>query len=99
MPAQGKAGLLIMDDQHRYSVDNILLQIRDAKPDLGRYVLRLYAADGRPSREKTDVIEEFYYYPSGGTIRDRDLNILFYEPKLDKYHPSNREASSSREHS
>jgi len=79
-----------MCDIHCYSIDNIQQQVRDSEPDLGRYVIRLYTADGRPSREKTDVIEEFFYYPSGGTIRDRDLNILFYEPKLDKYHPSNR---------
>jgi hypothetical protein len=90
VPAEGKAGQLIMDDQYCYSIDNIRRQVRDSEPDLGRYVVRLYVADGRPAREKTDVIEEFFYYPSGGTIRDRDLNILFYEPKLDKYHPSNR---------
>ncbi|MDT8323179.1 MAG: hypothetical protein RRA94_03625 [Bacteroidota bacterium] len=82
-----------MEDLYCYSVENIQRQVRDAEADLGRYVLRLYAVDGRPSREKTEVIEEFFYYPSGGTIRDHDLNILFYEPKLDRYHPSNRDKS------
>jgi len=58
---------------------------------LGFFEVRFYAAGGRPAREQTGVIETFFYYPSGGTIRDRDMNIVFYEPKLDKYHTSNRE--------
>ena len=79
-----------MDDVYCYSIENILRQVGDAEPDLGRYTIRLYAENGRPSREQREHIEEFYYYPSGGTIRDRALNILFYEPKLDKYHSANR---------
>ncbi|MCB2204676.1 hypothetical protein KQI65_08000 [bacterium] len=74
-----------------YAVENILRQVDGREADLGRYTVRFYVRDGRPSREATDDIEEFFYYPSGGTIRDGDLNILFYEPKLDTYHPSNRE--------
>ncbi len=80
-----------MDDIYCYSIDNILRQVENADADLGRYTIRLYAVNGRPSREQCESIEEFYYYPSGGTIRDRALNILFYEPKLDKYHPANRD--------
>lgn len=81
-----------MDDFLCYSVDNVRLQVRDTEPALGCYVVRFYADGGRPSRVPTDSVEEFLYYPSGGTIRDRELNIVFYEPKLDTYHSSNRGA-------
>lgn len=81
-----------MDDIHCYSVDNVRLQVRDAEAALGCYTVRFYADGGRPSRVPTESVEDFFYYPSGGTIRDRELNIVFYEPKLDTYHTSNRGA-------
>ena len=73
-----------------YSVDNVRAQVKDVPSELGFHTLRFYAVGGRPSREKSETVETFYYYPSGGTIRDRDLNIVFYEPKLDTYHTSTR---------
>jgi len=80
-----------MEEFWTYSVENIRRQVEDCEPELGCHTVRLYITpDGRPSREPTDETEQFYYYPSGGTIRDADRNIIFYEPKLDKYHPSNR---------
>lgn len=80
-----------MDDLYCYSIENVRTQAGRAPETNGYFALRFYAAGGRPSREKTAVIETFYYYPSGGTIRDRDMTIVFYEPKLDKYHTSTRE--------
>ncbi len=79
-----------MDDIYCYSINNVRTQTEAVSATLGYYELRFYAVSGKPSREKTDTIELFYYYPSGGTIRDRNLNIVFYEPKLDMYHTSNR---------
>lgn len=78
------------NDIHLYSVENVRAQIEHVQDDGGVHTVSFYSDEGRPSRKKTDTVEEFCYYPSGGTIRDRDLNILFYEPKLDKYHASNR---------
>ena len=83
-----------MSEMYCYSVENTLAQIRDQHAELGRFTVRFYSVAGRPVREESDRVEEYYYYPSGGTIRDRDLNILFYEPRLDRYPPSNRDASS-----
>ncbi|PLX32789.1 MAG: hypothetical protein C0600_01640 [Ignavibacteria bacterium] len=77
-------------DVHVYSVDNVRAQIGTAESETGVHSVRFYSEGGRPSRRKTDTVEDFFYYPSGGTIRDRELNILFYEPKLDKYHTSSR---------
>ena len=54
-------------------------------PTQGFYEVRLYANGKRPSKEKNGVIATFYYYPSGGTLRDADMNIVFYEPRLDQY--------------
>lgn len=81
-----------MDDFLCYSVENVRLQVQDSEATLGCYPVRFYAEGGRPSRVPTGTVDEFFYYPSGGTIRDRDLNIVFYEPKLDTYHTSNRGA-------
>jgi hypothetical protein len=80
-----------MEDIYLYTIENILRQAEVADGVRGCYPIRLYSADGRPSREATETVETFYYYPSGGTIRDRELNILFYEPKLDRYHTTNRD--------
>ena len=81
-----------MEDIYCYSVENVRAQAKDAPLELGYYTVRFYTEGGRPARSKTDSIETYYYYPSGGTIRDRDLNIVFYEPKLDTYHTSSRDA-------
>lgn len=77
-----------MTDIHRYTIENVRRQAAASTPVLGAYVLRFYAAAGRPSRVPTAEMRDFWYYPSGGTIRDEDLNILFYEPRLDLYHIS-----------
>ena len=79
-----------MNDMYIYSIENIRKQIQDMEPELGFYSIRLYSENGRPVRTVSDTVEEYYYYPSGGTIRDRHMNILFYEPKLDQYHRSTR---------
>lgn len=74
------------DDPLTYSIEHVLYQSRKLNPSLGYFTLRFYSENGRPSKRPTAIIEEFYYFPSGGTIRDRDMNILFYEPRLDQYH-------------
>jgi hypothetical protein len=86
-----------MDDILCYSVEHVRAQVRSAQDagaqeSRGFFEVRFYTEGGRPSRERSGSIETFYYYPSGGTIRDREMNIVFYEPKLDKYHTSSREA-------
>ena len=74
-----------MPDIHKYSTENVLRQIAQLEPTLGCYELRFYVAGKRPSKVKTEAIDVFYYYPSGGTLRDREMNIVFYEPRLDVY--------------
>ncbi len=68
-----------------YSIENVLAQLPDAPKHLGVYELRFHSNGIRPAREATGTIDTFYYFPSGGTIRDRNFNIIFYEPALDIY--------------
>jgi hypothetical protein len=82
--------VLETDDIYIYSIDHAVQQILTAPLNLGFYTLRFYSDGKRPVKHPTDRIEMYYYYPSGGTLRDKDLNIVFYEPRLDKYHQSNQ---------
>ena len=52
-----------------FSHENILEQIKTAKYELGYYILKFYTKDGKPSKESSDTISEFYLYPTGGTLR------------------------------
>lgn len=79
-----------MEDPLCYSVEAVRAQVGEDTSRLDSHAVRFYMDGGRPSRVKTDVIGTFYYYPSGGTIRDAELNIVFYEPRLDTYHTSSR---------
>ena len=83
------------DDIRCYSIAHVREQISDTEETLGFHIVRFFSAGGRPSREPTDTVDEFYYFPSGGTIRDREMNIIFYEPRLDKYHVRASEASEA----
>ena len=75
----------MMRDVHLFSDDNIFLQLETAPFSLGFYTLLFYAERGKPVNRVTDTIEEFYLYPSGGTLRDRSFNILFYDSRFDTY--------------
>ncbi|MDH7515303.1 MAG: hypothetical protein QHI48_05475 [Bacteroidota bacterium] len=75
-----------------YSIGNVRRQIETVQPTLGWYVLRFYALHGRPSKTRTAIVETFYYFPSGGTLRDKDMNIVIYEPRLDRNRSAGIEA-------
>ncbi|MBV6511049.1 MAG: hypothetical protein FMNOHCHN_00528 [Ignavibacteriaceae bacterium] len=74
-----------MIDLHNYSEDNLLAQIENSTYELGFYRVKFYTKNGLPSDQPTDTIEEFYLYPSGGTLRDKKFNIIFYSSKFDTY--------------
>ncbi len=73
------------NEYYCYSIENVLEQARAAPFRLGFYELHFYTENGRPSKQETGTVEVFYFYPSGGTIRDSHMNIVFYEPRLDLY--------------
>ncbi len=72
-------------DLRVFSHDNLLAQLQSAEYRNGYYVLEFYAANGKPSKERTEKIERFYLYPSGGTLRDENFQLIFYDSRYDTY--------------
>lgn len=72
-------------DIHLFTDENVLDQLSTAPYRLGYYTLKFYAEGGRPVNHTTGTIEEFYLYPSGGTLRDHQFNIVFYDSRFDTY--------------
>ena len=74
-----------MNDIHIFSDENIFAQLGTAPYTLGFYILKFYTENGKPANRVTGTIEEFYLYPSGGTLRDSTSNIVFYDSRFDTY--------------
>jgi len=74
-----------MDDFFKFSEENLLKQIENGKYELGFYRIKFFTRDGMFSEINTDELSEFYLYPSGGTLRDKNFNIVFYSSKFDTY--------------
>lgn len=73
-------------DLHVYSPENLLKLAEDAPEHLGYKVLQLYVLpDGTLAKATTEELGTFYLSPSGGTLRDKDLNIVLYSAKFDIY--------------
>jgi hypothetical protein len=72
-------------DLRIFSHENILEQIKTAEYRNGYYVLEFYAENNKPSAEPTDIMAKFYLYPSGGTLRDSNFQLLFYDSRYDTY--------------
>jgi hypothetical protein len=72
-------------DLRLFSHENLLEQIKTAIYRNGYYALEFYAAQHKPSSVQTTMIETFYLYPSGGTLRDSDFQLLFYDSRYDTY--------------
>lgn len=69
-----------------FSHEHLLQQAQESELQLGYHIVRFYVdAPGVPAKHKTDVIESFYLSPSGGTLRDKFMNIVMYSAKYDKY--------------
>ena len=73
------------DNLHLFTDNNILEQLTTAPYKLGYYTLKFYTEIGKPVNKITDRIEEFYLYPSGGTLRDSKFNIILYDSRFDTY--------------
>ena len=69
-----------------YSPENLLLQAKEASLHLGYGLLQFYVnTDGTLAKNRTEVLGKFYYSPSGGTLRDSEMNIVLYSAKFDKF--------------
>lgn len=74
-----------MDELYNFSDENLLKQIETGKYELGFYRVKFFTKNNLPSESKTEELSEFYLYPSGGTLRDKNFNIVFYSSKFDTY--------------
>lgn len=72
-------------DLYLFNDDNISRQIAAARFELGYYLLRFYTENGKPVNKPTPTIDDFYLYPSGGTLRDCTFNIVLYDSRFDTY--------------
>ncbi|HLP27411.1 MAG TPA: hypothetical protein VK147_02145 [Candidatus Didemnitutus sp.] len=75
-----------LPDLFVYSPENLIAQA-DAAPDrLGYKLVRFYVDEkGLLAKSITDTLGTFYLSPSGGTLRDTELNIVLYSAKFDIY--------------
>jgi len=72
-------------DPYLFTDENIVRQLESAPFTLGFYTLRFYTERGKPVNRATGTVEDFYLYPSGGTLRDSSFNIVFYDSRFDTY--------------
>lgn len=74
------------EDLRVFNHANVLKQLEAAAFANGYYKLEFYAEEnGRPSKTPTGRIATFYLYPSGGTLRDANFQLLFYDSRYDTY--------------
>jgi len=72
-------------DLRIFSHENILEQIKTAEFRNGYYVLEFYAKNNKPSTKPSSTVTKFFLYPSGGTLRDSEFQLLFYDSRYDTY--------------
>lgn len=73
------------EDPFIFSEKNLLKQLRAENFTKGFFKVKFFTKDGFLSNTKTDVISDFYLYPSSGTLRDKNFNIVIYSSKFDVY--------------
>ncbi|MFA6468584.1 MAG: hypothetical protein WCW35_06790 [Bacteroidota bacterium] len=73
------------NDIHVFSEANLHKQLQTAPFAQGFYTVKFYTTGGLLARTKTDSLSDFYLYPSGGTLRDSNFNLVFYDSQFDTY--------------
>ena len=72
-------------DLFLFNDESILAQIASTRYELGYYRLHFYTENGKPVNKVTLAVEEYFLYPSGGTLRDSGFNIILYNSSFDTY--------------
>ena len=72
-------------DLRIFTHENLLEQIKTSEYRNGYFVVEFYADRHKPSATTTPVVEKFYLYPSGGTLRDSNFQLVFYDSRYDTY--------------
>lgn len=76
---------LTEEDLNIFSKENIHKQIKNAIYKNGYFIIKFYTENGVFSKVPTETLSEFYLYPSGGTLRDSNFNLIFYDSQFDTY--------------
>lgn len=75
-----------VSDLRIYTPEHLLVQAGTAREHLGYRVVEFYVdAAGLLAKQPTERTATFYLSPSGGTLRDAELNIVLYSAKFDVY--------------
>lgn len=75
-----------MSDINIYSEENLTAQLESGTYEFGFYKVQFYTDEkGLLASQKTGNLSQFYLYPSGGTLRDENMNIVLYNSKFDTY--------------
>lgn len=83
-----------MIDMFVYSPAALTAQAEQRPLELGYHRLQFYVDGyGILAKENTGVLGDFFYSPSGGTLRDANLNIVLYSAKFDKYKAIGKQAT------
>ncbi len=73
------------DDVYIFTEQHLHQQMETAPYTQGFYTVKFYTENGLLAKHKTDTLSEFYLYPSGGTLRDSECNLVFYDSQFDTY--------------
>jgi hypothetical protein len=72
-------------DLHIYSHEHLLVQLETAEFRNGYFVLEFYSENNLPASQPTNTVSRFFLYPSGGTLRDENFNLIVYDSRYDTY--------------
>ena len=72
-------------DLRVFSHENLMEQLKTAEFRNGFYVVEFYSENDKPVSKPTSSVSKFYLYPSGGTLRDSNYQLLFYDSRYDTY--------------
>jgi hypothetical protein len=78
--------LLTIEDVCIFTDEHLRKQLETAETQLGYKLVRFYVDEhGVISKAKTSQTAQFYLSPSGGTLRDKNLNLVMYSARYDMY--------------
>jgi hypothetical protein len=73
-------------DIYLFSEEALRKQLETAEEKLGYQLVHFYADEhGLLSKIPTEQTALFYLSPSGGTLRDKDFNLVTYSARYDMY--------------
>jgi hypothetical protein len=73
-------------DIYLFSEETLRKQLETAEEKLGYQLVHFYVDEfGVLSKTPTEQTALFYLSPSGGTLRDKDFNLVTYSARYDMY--------------